>query len=105
MVYVSPNHKHVISKQQRSGYILLGVVKIMIEVGFEPTPPKRLVPKTSALDHSAIQPRYTFISIYILYVHAHGIKSWTKGLELNPWSFDVYNNVLMHKYKIVDNMF
>ena len=25
-------------------------------VGFEPTPPKRLVPKTSALDHSAIQP-------------------------------------------------
>ena len=32
----------------------------MTEVGFEPTPPKRLVPKTSALDHSAIQPlRYT----------------------------------------------
>ena len=28
----------------------------MIEVGFEPTPPKRLVPKTSALDRSAIQP-------------------------------------------------
>ena len=26
-------------------------------VGFEPTPPERLVPKTSALDHSAIQPR------------------------------------------------
>ena len=25
-------------------------------VGFEPTPPKRLVPKTSALDHSATQP-------------------------------------------------
>ena len=25
-------------------------------VGLEPTPPKRLVPKTSALDHSAIQP-------------------------------------------------
>ena len=25
-------------------------------VGFEPTPPERLVPKTSALDHSAIQP-------------------------------------------------
>ena len=24
-------------------------------VGFEPTPPKRLVPKTSALDHSANQ--------------------------------------------------
>ena len=28
-------------------------------VGFEPTPPKRLVPKTSALDHSAIQPLYS----------------------------------------------
>ena len=28
----------------------------MIGVGFEPTPPKRLVPKTSALDRSAIQP-------------------------------------------------
>ena len=27
----------------------------MTEVGFEPTPPKRLVPKTSALDHSANQ--------------------------------------------------
>ena len=30
----------------------------MIGVGFEPTPPKRLVPKTSALDRSAIQPVY-----------------------------------------------
>ena len=28
----------------------------MAAVGFEPTPPKRLVPKTSALDRSAIQP-------------------------------------------------
>ena len=28
----------------------------MAAVGFEPTPPKRLVPKTSALDHSATQP-------------------------------------------------
>ena len=28
----------------------------MTGVGFEPTPPKRLVPKTSALDHSAILP-------------------------------------------------
>ena len=30
---------------------------LMIGVGFEPTPPKRLVPKTSALDRSAIQPK------------------------------------------------
>ena len=29
----------------------------MTGVGFEPTPPKRLVPKTSALDRSAIQPQ------------------------------------------------
>jgi hypothetical protein len=28
----------------------------MIEVGFEPTPPKRPVPETGALDRSAIQP-------------------------------------------------
>ena len=30
----------------------------MHSVGFEPTPPKRLVPKTSALDRSAIQPLF-----------------------------------------------
>ena len=30
--------------------------KQMAAVGFEPTPPKRLVPKTSALDHSATLP-------------------------------------------------
>ena len=28
----------------------------MVAVGFEPTPQKRLVPKTSALDHSATLP-------------------------------------------------
>jgi hypothetical protein len=28
----------------------------LIAVGFEPTPPERLVPKTSALDHSATLP-------------------------------------------------
>ncbi|KAJ1517118.1 hypothetical protein HMI54_006961 [Coelomomyces lativittatus] len=30
-------------------------LKKLSEVGFEPTPPKRLVPKTSAIDHSAIR--------------------------------------------------
>ena len=30
--------------------------KTLAAVGFEPTPPKRLVPKTSALDHSATLP-------------------------------------------------
>ena len=29
----------------------------MIGTGFEPVPPKRLVPETSALDRSATQPR------------------------------------------------
>ena len=33
----------------------------MQEVGFEPTPPKRLVPETSALDHSAT------LAYYFLY--------------------------------------
>ena len=28
----------------------------MIAVGFEPTPPERLEPKSNALDHSATQP-------------------------------------------------
>ena len=31
-------------------------------VGFEPTPPKRLVPKTSALDHSATLPSIPFFA-------------------------------------------
>ena len=30
--------------------------KEVTEEGFEPSPPKRLVPETSALDRSAIQP-------------------------------------------------
>ena len=34
----------------------VGYAKMVTGVGFEPTPPKRLVPKTSALDHSATQP-------------------------------------------------
>ena len=35
----------------------------MIGEGFEPSPPKRLVPETSALDRSAIQPIYIFIRL------------------------------------------
>ena len=34
-------------------------LKMMTAVGFEPTPPQRLVPKTSALDHSATLPAGT----------------------------------------------
>ena len=36
---------------------------ILAAVGFEPTPPKRLVPKTSALDHSATLPCRVLIPI------------------------------------------
>ena len=39
--------------------------KRVTEVGFEPTPPKRLVPETSALDRSAIQP--SIISLTVAY--------------------------------------
>ena len=37
--------------------------KVLIVVGFEPTPPKRLVPKTSALDHSATLPSTTSVQL------------------------------------------
>ena len=33
-------------------------IAYLAAVGFEPTPPKRLVPKTSALDHSATLPSH-----------------------------------------------
>ena len=50
----------------------------MTGVGFEPTPPKRLVPKTSALDHSANQ-------------------SFTVMLELRFLKFtDAVNRTLIH---------
>ena len=46
---------------------MLELKKHLAAVGFEPTPPRRLVPKTSALDRSATLPtvRLTeFIKIY-----------------------------------------
>ena len=36
------------------GCLMGEVEKKMQGVGFEPTPPKRIVPETTALDHSAI---------------------------------------------------
>ena len=51
-----------------SFYFECEIQKIVTEVGFEPTPPKRLVPKTSALDHSAIQTlQVTIKNIIIVY--------------------------------------
>ena len=35
----------------------------VIGVGFEPTPPKRPVPETGALDRSAIQPAVIFVKL------------------------------------------
>ena len=49
--------------------------KMVTGVGFEPTPPKRLVPKTSALDHSAIQPhRWAKCNLLL-----QGLEPWTIG--------------------------
>ena len=45
----------------------------MTDVGFEPTPPKRLVPKTSALDHSANQSEMLNKNFGIKYTSA---KTW-----------------------------
>ena len=51
--------------KQKGSFILFVVIKFdwgggrkkqLAAVGFEPTPPKRLVPKTSALDRSATLP-------------------------------------------------
>ena len=46
-------------------------------VGFEPTPPERLVPKTSALDHSAIQPQR--VESYFENMLLQGLEPWAIG--------------------------
>ena len=53
----------------------IDIFKKVTDVGFEPTHPKILVPKTSALDHSAIQP---------LCVESLREKMLLQGLE--PWA-------------------
>ena len=40
----------------------------MTAVGFEPTPPKRLVPKTSDLDRSATLPKLTEYLAYLIFL-------------------------------------
>ena len=49
----------------------------MTDVGFEPTPPKRLVPKTSALDHSANQS----ITIAQFYMFFNNIEIFSKTIR------------------------
>ena len=68
-------------------------LKRLIVVGFEPTPPKWLVPKTSALDHSATLPCRTLpkwrktasksIIIAILLVLLHPNTVWQRW-DSNP---------------------
>ena len=56
----------------------------LIVVGFEPTPPKWLVPKTSALDHSATLPYHLLIKR----------KKTAPGLLLlRYWNFQYLNTV------------
>ena len=57
----------------------------MIGVGFEPTPPKRLVPKTSALDRSAIQPKTLCQRVWHIENRAASKAKWAFPVrELNP---------------------
>ena len=58
---------------------------VMIGVGFEPTPPKRLVPKTSALDRSAIQPETLCQRVWHIENGAATKAKWSFPVrELNP---------------------
>ena len=42
-----------------------GDLQKMVQVGFEPTPPKRLELESSALDHSAIEPLHDKLVIHV----------------------------------------
>ena len=64
----------------------------MAAVGFEPTPPKRLVPKTSALDHSATLPdsefwvsannkHLQFVTVDVIFFLAFQIKISNYGIK------------------------
>ena len=50
--------------------------KCLAAVGFEPTPPRRLVPKTSALDHSATLPTRNcsdhFPAVCVIFIQVKG---------------------------------
>ena len=62
----------------------------MAAVGFEPTPPKRLVPKTSALDHSATLPCTPFLA----FKNKHTFPFWHKDARPNN------KNVIITDYRI-----
>ena len=62
----------------------------MAAVGFEPTPPKRLVPKTSALDHSATLPCTPFLT----FKNKYTFPFWHKDARPNN------KNVIITDYRI-----
>ena len=62
----------------------------MAAVGFEPTPPKRLVPKTSALDHSATLPCTSFLA----FKNKYTFPFWHKDARPNN------KNVIIIDYRI-----
>ena len=72
--------------------------KMLAVVGFEPTPPWRLVPKTSALDHSATLPilvkRGKKCIIIIILVE----KNYWRCGESNPGPFTCEANALPLSY-------
>ena len=54
--------------KRTKGFVVCGAVKhkkTMVQVGFEPTPPKRLELESSALDHSAIEPLHDKLVIQV----------------------------------------
>ncbi|VDM51428.1 unnamed protein product [Toxocara canis] len=57
---ISPRicHSYRLNAPIKVPEILIPVSLGLTRVGFEPTPPKRLLPKPSALDRSVISPRY-----------------------------------------------
>ena len=64
----------------------------MAAVGFEPTPPERLVPKTSALDHSATLP-----DVYIMIIKFNPVAYQLRSFQ----AVNNYFNIIMKDGKIL----
>ena len=69
---MTPVHDLVLFLYQHNISMTKSTKKNLAAVGFEPTPPKRLVPKTSALDRSATLPsQFSTFRLFILYLFIH----------------------------------
>ena len=73
--------------------------KDMIAVGFEPTPPERLEPKSSALDHSATLPLAKFWQKYIIYIYAQSNPSYIRRFGWHRYVGDVILMTVMRCYQ------